>query len=1311
MEFRILGPLEAIDEERALAIGGAKQRALLGVLLIHANEVVSSDRLIDELWREQPPEHAAKALHVHVSQLRKVLEPAAPPGSRGRVLDTRPPGYVLHVGRDQLDAHRFERLVTEGKAALEVGDPLSASTLLREALALWRGPALADLGFEPFAQAEIARLAELRLAALEERIEADLALARHNDVVGELDGLVTEHPLRERLRVQHMLALYRSGRQAEALQSYHNARHILVDELGIEPGRALHELERAILTQDPALDALPRAEPTMAPSQDAGSVLAEPALATPRSDERKLATVLFADIAQSTELGEQDPERTRALLERYSDAMAEEVRRAGGVLEKFIGDAVMAAFGAPLAQEDHAERALHAALAMQQRFEELFGGSLSLEIGVNSGEVVVGEAREGGSFVTGDAVNVAARLEQAAAPGQILVGERTFAAARGAFVFGDPTTAEVKGKAQGVVCRRLLSAISLMRPRGVTGLRHAFIGRERELELLRTTYDRAVHGQEPHLVTIVGDAGVGKSTLVRELWGWLRRQSPEPRLLTGRCLPYGRGITYWPLGEVLKEHLGLLESDPPDALLHRLGDRQILGLTLGLDVAAGLHPLVARERLHEAWVDLGDELVAAGPAAILVGDLHRAEEPLFELLDRLLRDVSGPLLLLATARPELLDRRPTWGSGRHNATQLWLEPLSAEEAARMLEALLGPGLPARLHRIAVEGAEGNPFFLEELVAVLIDRGFLTAQDGGWRLRDLPPRLEVPDSVQSVLAARIDLLGEPEKAALQSASVVGRVFWAGPVSELLVGREADLRVLVERDFIRRRPESSFAGEREFAFKHALTRDVAYESLPKARRAHLHAAFAAWIERVGEGRDEQAPLLAYHYAEAVRPEDVDLAWGGHEGEVEQLRGKALAWLRRAAELASGRYALTESADLFRRAALFADDPGEQAALLRRAGRASALSFDRESFWETMLRAADLAGDPETRAECYGELAFESVARFMHGEDRPLIEEWSDLALTLGNSRSRARARALVARSFFYEDEAGEVAAEAAAIARQLGDLELLSWALYVRTDAALARNEYAQAQHWTEQRLALLPEIPEPDHVADAYWSMIPAYAGEGLLDQARHLASLQDSVTSELTPHHRVHGIAGLLEVEELAAGWDQISRLASRVEDVVAANSDSSCVHNPRSLLVCALASACLENNAEAARLEALADSLDVDEYGRCFETRAHLAMSRGDLAMVERLVREFEDSRTRLVRVRKLAPRAALLDSLAALGDGAQIERLAPPLLLPGTYLEPFALRALGIVREDAGLIERAIVRYEAMGLGWHASQTRVLL
>src|SRR5436309_8433493 len=260
------------------------------------------------------------------------------------------------------------------------------------------------------------------------------------------------------------------------------------------------------------------------------------------AEERKVATVLFADLVGSTALGsEQDPERTRVLLDRFYDAMAEEIELAGGTVEKFVGDAVMAAFGAPAALEDHAERALHAALGMQRRLHELFGDRLALRIGVNTGEVVVGRAREGSSFVTGDAVNVGARLEQAAGPGEILVGERTAAVVRGAFELEEPLTIEAKGKPDGVVSRRLIRALSLMRPRGVGGLRQAFVGRDHEFDELRAAYEGVVRDEAPGLVTIVGDAGVGKSRLVRELWAWLAAQERQPVQSTGRELSYGHG--------------------------------------------------------------------------------------------------------------------------------------------------------------------------------------------------------------------------------------------------------------------------------------------------------------------------------------------------------------------------------------------------------------------------------------------------------------------------------------------------------------------------------------------------------------------------------------------------------------------------------------------------------------------------------------------------------------------------------------------------------------------------------------------------
>src|SRR5262245_42402726 len=283
------------------------------------------------------------------------------------------------------------------------------------------------------------------------------------------------------------------------------------------------------------------------------------------SAERKLATVLFADLVGSTELaGAEDPERTRVMLERFYEAMAGEIEHVGGTVEKFAGDAVMAAFGAPAAQEDHPERALHAALAMQRKLKDLFGDRLGLRIGVNTGDVVVGPPHEGGSFVSGDAVNVGARLEQAAARGEILVGERTARAARGAFEFAGPATVEAKGKPDGIVCHRLIRALSLMRPRGVGGLRPAFVGRDEEFEQLQQLYRNVAGERRPRLVTILGEAGVGKTRLVRELWEWLGAQSSEPLRRTGRCLSYGQGITYWPLGEVLKEHTGILDGDPPE---------------------------------------------------------------------------------------------------------------------------------------------------------------------------------------------------------------------------------------------------------------------------------------------------------------------------------------------------------------------------------------------------------------------------------------------------------------------------------------------------------------------------------------------------------------------------------------------------------------------------------------------------------------------------------------------------------------------------------------------------------------------------
>jgi class 3 adenylate cyclase len=1038
------------------------------------------------------------------------------------------------------------------------------------------------------------------------------------------------------------------------------------------------------------------------------------ALSVPTRDdeERKVATIVFADLVGSTELGAaQDPERTRALLERFYDAMAEEILRAGGTLEKFVGDAVMAVFGAPAAQEDHAERALHAALSMRRRLEELFGGKLAMRIGVNTGEVVVGRAREGGSFVTGDAVNVCARLEQNVSPGEILVGERTAALVRGAFEFDRSMRIEAKGKEDGVVCRRLVRALTLMRPRGVGGLRRPFVGRDAELDLLESTYRRVVHEAEPHLVTIMGDAGVGKTRLVRELWERLGAQPEEPTRRTGRCLPYGRAITYWPLGEILKEHLGVLDSDPPEVIRSRLGPRGILGLTVGLDPPGDLHPLVARDSLHEAWVDFLHELAAERPVVVLVEDLNWGEEPLLDLLERLAREVQGPLLLIATARPELLERRPAWSGGRRNASVLWLEPLSHDDAARLVDEELALALPERLRALVVERSEGNPFYVEELLGTLIDQGVLARAEDGWRVSRLESQFAVPDSVQAVLAARIDLLPPLEKAALQAASVVGRAFWDAPVRELLGGVEPDFALLEDRDFVRRRPGSSLAGAREYVIKHALTREVAYAGLPKARRARLHAAFADWIEREGEGRDEHAPLLAHHYAEAVRPEDADLAWAGQEDELARLRERALAWLRATAAVALRRYEIDDAIALLHRALALEPPVERQAELWREIGHAHALRYEGEAFWEAMQSSLSVCVERAVCGDTYSLLAFHTSVRsgmWRRRPERELVERWVEQALELAEPGTPAHARALVAQAMWAPEAAEGAAREAAAIAERLGDVELRSWAFAARSASAARAGRFEDSWTWAQRRFDLLPSIDDPDHVMEIHENLVPACSAIGRFKEARRLAEAADDHAARLSTHHRVHGLALRLEVEELCGRWDAVRALTERARVVVHDNLDTPCARNARSLLICAASAVVTGDEDAAAALEVAAEELRMEGYGFSLEGPSiRIALARGDLDDVGELL---DVSATHNLSF-GLAARAARLDALAALRLRERVEEEAAPLLQPRTYLEPFALRALGVVREDEELVERALERFEALVLTWHAAQTQALV
>jgi class 3 adenylate cyclase len=1038
-----------------------------------------------------------------------------------------------------------------------------------------------------------------------------------------------------------------------------------------------------------------------------GAAVAEPAAP---GEERKLATVLFADLVGSTTLADdEDPERVRALLSRFYDAMSEEIERTGGTIEKFAGDAVMAAFGAPLALEDHAERALHAALAMRRRLAELHP-QLALRIGVNTGELVVGRPREGSSFVAGDVVNVSARLEQAAEPGEVLVGERTIGAAGGAFEFGEARDVAAKGKAVPVRGRALLRSLSLMRPRGIGGLRPVFVGRDNELDLLVATYRRVAAQREPHLVTIVGEPGVGKTRLVRELWERLSQEDPAPVRRTGRCLSYGEGITYWPVGEVLKEHLGVRDGDPPERARALLAGREILGLALGLDVEPALHPLEARERLHAAVVRFVDELGAERPAAVLVEDVHSAEDDLLDLLERVLREARAPLLLLTTARPEFHDRRPTWGGGRRNATAIWLEPLEDASAARMLRELLAIEPPPELEQLVATRAEGNPFFVEELVRSLADSGALSRRDGVWEVRELPETSAVPDTVHVLLAARMDRLPPTEKAALQAGAVVGRVFWERAVTHLLGEVEPDLELLEERDFVRRRVDSSLAGETEYAMKHALTREVAYASIPKARRGRLHAAFADWLVENELANDEHASLVAYHCLEAVRPEDADLVWEEELEELERRRADAVRWLRRAADLARRRSEFDDVVDLLSRAEELCEDAHERALIWRDIGLAHALRFDGDAFWAAMQRALEGPLDDDERAGVYGLLAFQTSNRSGMWDVRAvpeIVSGWAEQALALAAPESRARVQALISVANMSPIDHPREAEEAADLAERLGDVELRSYALQIQTSVALEESRFADAAALAERKLELAREIDDPDHLLDVYESVIPVYTTWGRIDDARRLASLHTAASASLSPHHRLHSVAALCEVEDAAGGWEKIVERTTEILATVEANLATPCTRNARSLMVTAVAHEALGRDAR--KLEERARELSRGGW-----TAPALASPLIRLAILRRERAELERA---LVadpfRIFVYGPGviSSRLDAMVALRRNEAIEQLAPTFMHPGLLLEPFVLRALGAARDDDELVERAQERFAALGLEWHAAQTEPLL
>src|SRR6266540_3456107 len=507
VDFLLLGPLEARQAGRPLRLGSIKHRMLLSKLLLHANQVVSTDELIDTVWGEQPPPTVRQSLQNHVASLRRAIEPTDGTANPPRTLLTRDPGYLLQLDPNQLDLHRFRRLADEGRGALG-GEATTAVQLLHETLSLWRGPVLADVVAAGAAWPELVGIDEERVAALEVRLEADLVLGRHLELIGELEGLVRLHPLRERLHGQLMLSLYRSGRQADALAAYRSARRILVDELGIEPNLRLQRLEQAILAQDPALELLgpAGAEPGATAGEEASAASRPARTAEPGGAERKLVTVLFVEIDEpATEPGERDPEDVSSMLERNLERIRTEISSFGGVVEHAIGGTMMAVFGVPQTREDDPERAVRTALAIR----DALSGDVEMRIAIATGEALVTPGG-GPTRVAGDLVTTCARLQQAAPPGAVLVSEATERATSRVISYGPASLLALAGRAKPVT---VWSALEPRNRTGVDALAASrpvpLVGRDRELGTLLDAFERARVTRSPQMVTLVGQAGIG----------------------------------------------------------------------------------------------------------------------------------------------------------------------------------------------------------------------------------------------------------------------------------------------------------------------------------------------------------------------------------------------------------------------------------------------------------------------------------------------------------------------------------------------------------------------------------------------------------------------------------------------------------------------------------------------------------------------------------------------------------------------------------------------------------------------------------